>query len=762
MLQIPDTELESELVQATEIAAAPVERILLHPHPTPARTGRGHGVLALGGDVPLVCSRALASPYLAIDFETRGGDTSDDSIAVVGLGLAWDTGSCYFDWENLETAQRDQLRDLLAEHPALVAHNIYFDGAVAFRLLEGVHPHWAACTYALFAFLSNESPQIRWGLKSIQTDILLWETSNEVLLDEWLVSHGFYRGGHRDGDGAQLVEMYRAGGLAPNKAEMHRAPAEVLGPYCILDAESCYLLFLHHILPVLQRFPGLQDFWADFLYSIRLHVEQHLSGIPADHAGLQVRAEVLQAEIQRISGQLESVPEVAEYLSVARQQLLSGLAAKEPNQFRALKPRAPEPPQFRKDGEISKIWLRWAEQGEREPKVSTLWKNWNERWKAAQSGTDPEYHFNWQSNLQLCDLLYGHLGNPVVLRTDAGSPAVSIKALRRMGEVGDLLIQRAWSEKELGYIADYVVRTTTRPTIHPSYRMPGTVTGRLSSKQPNLQQVPKTRAVMSLFHARPGCVWVDLDFAALEAVVVTEFSQDPNMLLLYGDNVPPNDIHLFLAAHTPGLREAVLAAGYDPQRPTAEGVAAAKKLAKRQRSIAKTCVYACQYGAGVRKLAETLSNEGVEIELSEVETLHGTYWELFSGIKRFGRELEYQWRANGGWVSSGLYARPLCVPQDYRKDVLSRFIQSTGHDILVRYIRLYTTELTRLGIPWTPLILDLHDATTVEVPQECAESAVAVMRDSLVELNSQLGGTIQLSGTPVVGRNLAEVKEAED
>lgn len=93
--------------------------------------------------------------------------------------------------------------------------------------------------------------------------------------------------------------------------------------------------------------------------------------------------------------------------------------------------------------------------------------------------------------------------------------------------------------------------------------------------------------------------------------------------------------------------------------------------------------------------------------------------------------------------------------------VVSNCIQSTGHGILTLYIRLVSEELDRQKIPWNPVILDLHDATTVETPTEYAEQVAEVMRWGIAEVNRILDWKIKHSGIPVIGDNLADVKEPE-
>lgn len=891
--------------------------LLLNPGHYPARTGEEFQKQSDWRHITNVVSSMSKSKYLALDFETMGGDISD-TIQIVGIGLAWDTGSAYFHWLGLSISNRETLLEAVLRHPRLLAHNIAFDGGVLFRECNS-HANWYACTYALLAMLANESPEQRWGLKDAMVSLLGWESSNETLLDEWLVLNGFHKGAPRiDTSEEYRRAQFLSGGLKADKGQMWRAPADILGKYCVLDAEACYLLFTKVLEPVYREFPGLVKFNSSFLHHILLHVEQKMHGILMDKPGLLARRAYLIEEIESYRSKFRCHPEVDHHIDVMESEMRTVLEDAEPAKMTI-------------KGLVSKNWIKW-----------------NEKVESAYRGELPEYNFNIQSGAQLRDLFYTRMRYHPKILTDKGEPSTANKALKKMGEAGNLLMERAYLSKELTYIDKYIELVEYRQTIHPSFRMPGTVTGRLSSKEPNLQQVSKSKAVMSLFRARPGHVWVDLDFAALEAMIATEFSEDPNLLTLYGNGVPENDIHLFVAASVPGaMGRKVLDTGYTPVNPPTGSVSKAKKEAKKERSVAKTVVYACiaegtpirvrskgwlpiqevqkgdyvwdghiwvhtdgaiskgtrvvfnlngvlltpdhkvlgednvwrpamqykihrgtgfpqpsrpgkpnaswsdvwalagrllghkigntskivqnykekkkgtypyslferipnlliyilenlsekvgtwnipqtitpvydllncgpgtrfvsgihynlvtsncQFGAGINKVMETLENDDVYLDRDEVALIHGTYWETFAKLKDFGRSLYFEWKRNKGYILNGT-GRPMAVPEEYTKDLLSRFIQSTGHDVLVRYVEILSELLTAAGIRWYPLIVDFHDAVTVEVPESCGEETAELFRKAMDILNGELGGIVELKGTAVVGRTLADCKEPE-
>ena len=711
--------------------------ILLTPGQHPARTGPNFNKLYYNityEQVDAIYDSAEQSKYLAIDFETKGGDYSQD-IEIIGVGLSWDTGSCYIDWGSSPLNCKNYLTDLLAWHSGSIAHNVYFDGGVL-RKITGKHFNWHACTYALLAKLHNESPESRWGLKDAQVNVLGWVDSNEHDLSEWLCTNGFYRGVRRvDNSPEALHKLYTEGKLKPEKGEMWRAPFDILGKYCCLDAEACYLLYTQVLKPVSSKFPALEEWFSqDFMHLIKQLIEQKIHGILIDRDSLRLYGEDLKSDIVTITNEFLTHPEVQQPIQEIQNEMRGEVYEK-------------QPPQFVKSGKVSKNYEKWIA-----------------RCELIDSGGMPEYNFNIQSGDQLRKLFYDKLKFKATIFTDnetAPQPAVSIKAMKKMGNLGVMLVERADRVKALSYVDAYMELSEARGTMHPSFRAPGTVTGRLSGKDPNLQQMPKTKAMMGQFQARPGHVWVDLDFSALEPVVLTEFSQDENMMLIYGDSRPNNDIYLFVGAHIPGMGDTIRSVGYDPRNPTKEGLGRAKKECKHERSICKTVVLACQYGAGAKKVHQTLEEQNIFLDYWEVEKVHSGYWDLFAQVKDFERSLYFEWKRNKGYILNGM-GRPMAVPERYQKDILNRFVQSTGHDILTMYIRLLCDKVTAAGIPYKPIVIDFHDATTIEVPEEHGERTLQIFNEAMAELNSKLRGTIKLKGVPVIGRTLAEVKEPEE
>lgn len=655
-----------------------------------------------------------AGTLVGLDFETRGLNAADPNFIVVGAGVSWINEEGNYVARYVGT--RDELYsksflDNIATYQC-VAHNQLFDGAALEHLhitlgYTNQYP-WSYCTYGLYRQLASEGHAgQRWGLKQAEVELLGWPESNERELYDWLIANGY-----RKGKGADAGQMWRA-------------PAEILGPYCCLDAVATLQLYNDVLNPVLEQFPQLRAYHQrEFLNENYLLIRQLFDGVYVDREQLAAYQESLIYEIDQANYNFRSIPSVACCLA-------------EYNKAQVAKIEAKEPAQYRKDGKESKNWI-----------------NWKQRVDDARTVD----HFNINSNRQLQWLFYNKLGYTVRLRTDSGQPAVNTKALGLFGNIGKRLREYNEFAKERGYVDAVLDRLVSADTLHLQFRNPGTLTERLAGTGGiNVQQVPKTQGYMQCWKARPGRVWLHSDVDALEQVVLAELSCDPTLMKLYGPNSSPHhDVYLFNGAHITGLKENILKY-YDPDNPTAEGKKQAKAYCKRERSISKVITLASSYGAGIRKILETLQLSGVDTNWEEVERIYHAYWQLYAGVREYGAKLEREWIDRNGWVYNGV-ARPKTVAPQYTKDLVNRVVQSTGHDILMMLLYYTRVRLEATGLPHWWIIADWHD----EYILECDETDAAILAEqcrlAYDDLNLELGGTIPITGGVDVTTNLWEAK----
>jgi len=730
----------SQLVQVH--ASRPL--VLFRPEHTPARPAEQlEWVGLLDPDQLEPCLRSITGPCV-LDLETRGTQFwNTEECFPIMIGLAWSGGRVCVDLHGLSDEQQALLDRFLLGYPdGFLAHNAYFDFGFLYQRLGGKFPRILGCTYAYYTQLAGEGwTGQRWGLKtSVQPDILLWEETNDIKLDEWLVAEGHVNTAGR-----------------PLKGEMWRAPAEILAEYCALDCEATYLFWHHHILPLLEEFPVVRSYHeGDFLNLVKLLIKQTVAGLLLNREGLvRTRAELHDAEIKARDTFL-SHPEIAPHVQALQDFQVAASWDAQPARYLKQEVRK-EPVKYTKSGKISVSWRKWSEKPEPQPKVAAKWLSWERKHEALMNRGAHEI-INVDSQADIRYLLIDCLGLPVVLETDSGLPSMGEDALRTYGAIAKPLIEHRTAVKEIQYIDSYLELATPEGVLHAGWRVPGTVTGRVAGSSPNLMQIPKSRGVLENFIPRPGCVWIDYDLSAIEMVVMAEISEDPGLMSIYGPNAKPNDIYLFIGSQLPVIGPIIRATGYDPYAPTPETIKAAKAEAKVQRSIAKTFVLASNYGAYPPKLHRTLTLQGIRISIHDVEQMFDMFWRVLGGITEYKNKLREEWRVNGGWVSNPM-GRPLCVDSKLTKDLANRVCQSGGHDILMRYISIFSWRLDAADIDWTPIVLDWHDQSIIEVPEEQAELADYIMCvDSFAELNQQMAGIITLKGSGGIVRSLAESK----
>lgn len=711
---------------------------------------------------------------IAVDIETKGIQAASPETKIVGIGLASSLTSVYFDLEtNGDEVNQFLAEFLLSGRNPLVGHNVFFDGTFLQRDLGKWLPGWKWDTFGLFKQLANEGwIGQKWGLKDAQVDLLGWDSRGDDELSEWLVRHGYVKNleVYQHWLPEARVEAYRVtGNVKPDKGMMWKAPAEVLGYYCALDAFSTRALLTEVFFTALNELPQtaqetFEHYHGLFMTEVQLLALQQLRGIQIDLHQLASLENSLKIAIHTTTEDFFKLPDMVDALVAFNSAEIQKVLDREPARYKKLPVLGQEPQKFKKDGVmISGAWLRWDEKRQKiqalgEGELSLNWVKWKEKHNEALA----TQHFNLNSGPQRQWLFYHKLGFPVKVQTKSGQPATDKKALPGFGEPGKLLLKLDKQVKLLEFCEGLEERIIN-DTLHPQFTVPQTLTCRLGGSGGfNLQNIPKSAAFTKCFRARPGHAWVDLDFASLEQVVMAELSQDPTLLTLYGEGAKENDVYLYNGSNLPIIGPRILATGYNPQNPTKEQVEKAKKEAKKERSIAKTITLASAYGAGAGKIRATLTLEGVQISYKEAEEMVQGYRNLYKGVERYKHFLEEEWERRGGWVYNGV-GRPVCCYVDKLKDIVNRVVQSTGHDILMLFIdKLNWCVSQTAGLDAWPVFLDSHDATTWECKEEQAEDLKKCFDIALELTNAWLGGTIKLKGDAAICYNLAEAKGLKD
>ena len=253
--------------------------------------------------------------------------------------------------------------------------------------------------------------------------------------------------------------------------------------------------------------------------------------------------------------------------------------------------------------------------------------------------------------------------------------------------------------------------------VYPEFRQIGAVTGRMSSSNPNVQNIP--RDMRSLFKASEGNLFVIADFSQIELRIAAEYVQDENMLRAFREG---RDLHRYTAS-------LVL------EKPEEE-------VTKEERQLAKAMNFGLIYGISARGLSEyARSSYGVELEVESADVFRQKFFKYFHAFKEWHDRVKKELKENKEVVGTTLLGRP------YRAstftDAVNYPIQGTGADLLKLSVLMFDVELRKKGLSAKVVNL-VHDEVVVECPEEEAEEVKNTLEHAMVH-----AGNIVLKYVPV-------------
>ena len=334
--------------------------------------------------------------------------------------------------------------------------------------------------------------------------------------------------------------------------------------------------------------------------------------------------------------------------------------------------------------------------------------------------------FNIRSAQQLGDLLFNKLGLKPKGKTKGGQISTSQAVLEKLAgehEVIDLILEYRTLEKlRSTYLEPMPRLADAQGRIHTTFNQLATATGRLSSSNPNLQNIPVRGQfgprMRACFTARKGCKLVSADYSQIELRVLAHCSQDPTLLEAFRND---QDIHSSTAS--------VL---FDV--PTTE-------VSSDQRRNAKTINFGLVYGMGPQKLAQEL-----KISLTEAKEFIERYFSKLQQLKAFYEQVEANAKEHG-YVTT-LIGRRRNVPEiqsgnnqmqsQARRQAINTVIQGSAADI-IKIAMLRTAQDAELKTLKARLVLQVHDELLLEVPAENAEAAAKRLADIMTGVHP--GGT---------------------
>ncbi|MFZ5579275.1 MAG: DNA polymerase I [Pseudomonadota bacterium] len=324
--------------------------------------------------------------------------------------------------------------------------------------------------------------------------------------------------------------------------------------------------------------------------------------------------------------------------------------------------------------------------------------------------------FNLASPKQLQEILFDRLALPVVGKTPKGQPSTNEEVLEQLAEQHDLprvILEHRMLAKLRSTYADKLPEAINPRTgrVHTMYQQAVASTGRLSSTDPNLQNIPvrseEGRRIRQAFIAPEGQLILSADYSQIELRIMAHLSGDAGLLKAFAEG---QDIHRATAAEVFGV--------------------ALDAVSDLQRRAAKAINFGLIYGMSAFGLARQLS-----IPRAEAQAYVDLYFARYPGVRRYMEEAREKARERG--YAETLFGRRLQLPDIRARDARRRQqaervainapMQGTAADIIKRAMIEIDAWLADSDFP-ARMIMQVHDELVFEVPGDQADELAGAVR----------------------------------
>jgi DNA polymerase-1 len=313
--------------------------------------------------------------------------------------------------------------------------------------------------------------------------------------------------------------------------------------------------------------------------------------------------------------------------------------------------------------------------------------------------------FNLGSPKQIGEIFFTKLGLPVVKKTATGAPSTDEEVLEKLAEDYPLpakILEHRGLAKLKGTYTDKLAQLAHPRTgrVHTHYAQAVAVTGRLSSNEPNLQNIPirtaEGRRVREAFVAPPGCVIASADYSQIELRIMAHISGDAALLLAFHDGM---DVHRATAAEIFGVSTA--------------------QVTNEQRRYAKVINFGLIYGMSAYGLARALS-----IDNTAAKNYIERYFDRYPGVKLYMEHTRQMAKAKG-YVET-VFGRRLYLPEinspngprrsGAERAAINAPMQGTAAD-LIKLSMVKVQQVLDEEKRSTKMIMQVHDELVFEVPE---------------------------------------------
>ena len=329
--------------------------------------------------------------------------------------------------------------------------------------------------------------------------------------------------------------------------------------------------------------------------------------------------------------------------------------------------------------------------------------------------------FNMGSPKQIGQIFFEELELPVIAKTPKGAPSTAEHVLQELADQGHelpgiILEHRGLSKLKSTYV-DALPKMVDPQTgrVHTSYHQAVAATGRLSSSDPNLQNIPvrteEGRRIRKAFIPADGHIMVAADYSQIELRIMAHLSADPGLLKAFSEGL---DVHAATAAEV-------------------FGVDSIEAVTPDQRRSAKAVNFGLIYGMSAFGLAKQL-----DIGRAEAQGYVDLYFDRYPGVKEFmdkTREAAHE----KGYVET-LFGRRLYLPeinsrngmrrQAAERTAINAPMQGTAADIIKRAM-LAVDGWIQAREPHLKMLMQVHDELVFEIHQDELQSSIETIRQQM-------------------------------
>ncbi|MDR0584378.1 MAG: DNA polymerase I [Treponema sp.] len=327
------------------------------------------------------------------------------------------------------------------------------------------------------------------------------------------------------------------------------------------------------------------------------------------------------------------------------------------------------------------------------------------------------HEFNLASTRQLQEVLFVERKLTPGKKTKTGysTDAAALEELASQDPVPAMILRhRVLAKLKSTYVDTLADMADREGRLHTNFVQTGTATGRLSSREPNLQNIPiraeEGRRIREAFIARPGFLLISADYSQIELVVLAHLSEDQNLIAAFKEG---KDVHDRTAALIFGIDES--------------------EVKSEQRRIAKTINFGVMYGMSAFRLANELG-----ISRTDAADFITAYFNTYAGVSRFIENLIKKTEKTG--YASTILGRRRYIPtinsrNKTEKAAAERIavntpIQGSAADIVKTAMLNLDKRLAATQSP-ARLLLQVHDELILECPKEAAKAAVNLIRTEM-------------------------------